>query len=101
MFQIIPPHDSGIQSSIEEQLQPWEGAWDVQAALDDPRLSDPLAVMMERYYSRLAAMMLDIDVNNSTPVQFTVTAMHGVGHRYMERAFKECGFKVSNRTGHV
>lgn len=91
--QIIPPHDSGIQSSIEEQLQPWEGAWDVQAALDDPRLTDPLSDMMERYYSRLSAMMLDRSINENTPVQFTVTAMHGVGHRYMERAFKECGFK--------
>uniref|UniRef100_A0A6A7G3A3 Phosphoglucomutase-2-like n=1 Tax=Hirondellea gigas TaxID=1518452 RepID=A0A6A7G3A3_9CRUS len=91
--QIIPPHDSGIQSCIEQDLTPWPGVWDVDAAISNPKLSDPLTDMSDKYYSRLGASMLDKTVNANTPLQFTVTAMHGVGHRYVVEAFKAAGFK--------
>ncbi|XP_018014829.1 phosphoglucomutase-2 [Hyalella azteca] len=91
--QIIPPHDSGIQESIEQHLQPWPGVWDTQAAEQHERLSDPLDRMAPLYYQALASSMLDVALNGTTPLRFTVTAMHGVGHRYMKEAFKACGFK--------
>ncbi|KAF2365422.1 Alpha-D-phosphohexomutase alpha/beta/alpha domain I [Trinorchestia longiramus] len=91
--QIITPHDCGIQEKIEEQLEPWGGVWEIDAAVAHPCLSDPLQQMAPLYYSRLAAAMLDTTRNAETPLVFTVTAMHGVGHRYMKEAFKACGFK--------
>ncbi|CAL4228863.1 unnamed protein product, partial [Meganyctiphanes norvegica] len=42
--QIIPPHDSGIQTCIEQNLTPWDDAWDIQKAVSDSRISDPLPV---------------------------------------------------------
>lgn len=93
-FQIIPPHDSGIQKSIEENLSPWEDAWDVEKALADPRLTDPLDDISNKYFSKLGSSMLNKEKNQSSPLTFTVTAMHGVSHDYMVEAFKVCGFKV-------
>lgn len=91
--QIIPPHDSGIQKSIEENLTPWEDAWDVEKALADSRLTDPLDDISNKYFSKLASSMLNEEKNQSSPLTFTVTAMHGVSHDYMVEAFKVCGFK--------
>lgn len=91
--QIIPPHDKGIQKSIEENLEPWENAWDIERAVADPRLSDPLEEMSQKYFSRLADSMLHKDKNRESPLNFTVTAMHGVSHDYMVEAFKVCNFK--------
>lgn len=92
--QIIPPHDSGIQQSIEDNLEPWEGAWDTEKATADPRLSDPLEEMSGKYFAKLSASMLDKEMNAASPINFTVTAMHGVSHDYMVEAFRICGFKV-------
>lgn len=60
----------------------------------DSRLSDPLVEMSSKYFTKLSASMLDKDMNQASPVNFTVTAMHGVSHEYMVEAFRTCGFKV-------
>ncbi|KAK4320745.1 hypothetical protein Pmani_008402 [Petrolisthes manimaculis] len=92
--QIIPPHDTGIQKSIEEQLEPWgTEAWGVERVASDPRVSDPLKEMSSRYFSYLATSMLDREANQASPLTFTVTAMHGVSHSYMVEAFQACNFK--------
>ena len=93
-LQIIPPHDTGIQHSIEDNLEPWQDAWDTEKAIGDSRLSDPLVEMSSKYFSKVSASMLDKDMNQASPIKFTVTAMHGVSHEYMEEAFRICGFKV-------
>lgn len=92
--QIIPPHDSGIQKSIEENLSPWENAWNIEKALTDPKLTDPLDDISNKYFSKLGSSMLDKEKNQASPLTFTLTAMHGVSHDYMVEAFKVCGFKV-------
>ena len=91
--QIIPPHDSGIQSCIEENFEPWQGVWDTDTSLDSALISDPLEEMSALYYRRLRSAMVDPAMNAATPLTFTVTAMHGVGHAYVEEAFKACNFK--------
>ncbi|ROT76705.1 putative phosphoglucomutase-2 [Penaeus vannamei] len=88
-----PKEDNGIQKSIEENLTPWEDAWDVEKALADSRLTDPLDDISNKYFSKLASSMLNEEKNQSSPLTFTVTAMHGVSHDYMVEAFKVCGFK--------
>ncbi|KAG7174532.1 phosphoglucomutase-2-like [Homarus americanus] len=91
--QIIPPHDTGIQKSIEENLVPWENAWDTERAMAHPEMSDPLEEISNKYFSMLASSMLDKDMNKASPLNFTVTSMHGVSHNYMVEAFSSCGFK--------
>lgn len=91
--QIIPPHDSGIQSCIEKNLTPWNDAWNIEKAMEDSRVTDPLPKISSKYYSVLSAQMLNKNTNISTPINFTVTAMHGVGHNYVVEAFKVCNFK--------
>ncbi|XP_071550030.1 phosphopentomutase isoform X2 [Panulirus ornatus] len=91
--QIIPPHDKGIQKSIEDNCEPWENAWATEKALADSRLSDPLVDMSEKYFNKLEASMLDKEMNQASPHTFTVTAMHGVSHDYMVEAFRYCNFK--------
>ncbi|XP_064106627.1 phosphopentomutase-like isoform X1 [Macrobrachium nipponense] len=91
--QIIPPHDRGIQTSIEENVEPWENAWDIEKALADSHISDPLPEMSEKYFSKLSDSMLQKEKNKDSPLKFTVTAMHGVSHNYMVQAFEACNFK--------
>ncbi|KAB7499890.1 Phosphoglucomutase-2 [Armadillidium nasatum] len=91
--QIIPPHDTGIQHCIEENLKPMDDVWDIKKALSNPKLSDPIEEMSSKYFSRLSSSMLDKSRNFNTPLQFTVTAMHGVSHQYMTTAFEVCNFK--------
>nr|XP_045590179.1 phosphoglucomutase-2-like [Procambarus clarkii] len=91
--QIIPPNDKGIQRNIEDNLEPWENAWDIERAMADPRLSDPLVDISNKYFTMLAASMLDKQMNQASPLNFTVTAMHGVSHDYMVEAFRCCNFK--------
>lgn len=91
--QIIPPHDRGIQTSIEENVEPWENAWDIEKALANPHISNPLPEMSEKYFSKLSDSMLQKEKNQHSPLKFTVTAMHGVSHDYMVQAFEACSFK--------
>jgi len=94
--QIIPPHDAGIQTHISANLEPWADVWSLADSLSSgaghPLLSDPLADMEALYYRRLSDSMLSRELNQGTGIVFTVTAMHGVGHRFMEKGFAECGF---------
>ncbi|MCL4141056.1 UNVERIFIED_CONTAM: hypothetical protein GTU68_016705 [Idotea baltica] len=91
--QIIPPHDTGIQQSIEDNLKPFDGVWDIEKAETSPKLSDPIEEISQKYFAALSSSMLDKDMNFETPLSFTVTAMHGVGHDYMVKAFEVCKFK--------
>ncbi|XP_037087325.1 phosphoglucomutase-2-like [Pollicipes pollicipes] len=88
--QIIPPHDRGIQRSIEEQLEPWPGSWDVSAV---GGVTDPGAELTAAYLALLTAAAPHPEQHAGSPLLFTVTSMHGVSHPYMVEAFKACGFK--------
>lgn len=70
----------------------WSLADSLHSGAGHPLLSDPLKEMETLYYQRLSDSMLSRELNQSTGITFTVTAMHGVGHRFMEKGFAECGF---------
>lgn len=57
---------------------------------------DPEPALSEAYLRALAAAAPYPDTHAGSPLHFTVTAMHGVSHPYMVRAFQACGFKVSS-----
>ena len=100
-FQIKPPHDANIQSSILSNLPPSAGAStfdeDYVASFTPdtlPSLIDPWQDTTDAY---LAALKASLVINEDGPqVDFVYTAMHGVGADYIDMAFEQCGFKAVN-----
>uniref|UniRef100_A0A2R5LLS1 Putative phosphoglucomutase/phosphomannomutase n=1 Tax=Ornithodoros turicata TaxID=34597 RepID=A0A2R5LLS1_9ACAR len=91
--QIIPPHDTGIQKSIEQNLEPWEQAWDVELTVNSSLCKDPLGDISKQYYAAMDRHIYDKAQAEECGVTFTFTSMHGVGHSYVVKAFETCGFK--------
>nr|CAD7399459.1 unnamed protein product [Timema cristinae] len=85
--QIIPPHDKNIQKSIVEQLTPWETSWDTSILLTSNLLKDPYSEVWDAYFDLLRSTVVYPMVNARSPLEFTYTAMHGVGYPYMKEAF--------------
>jgi len=53
--QIIPPHDSGIATAIDENLEPW--VWDEKLASESPLSQDPAEKgVIESYFKELSAL---------------------------------------------
>lgn len=59
IFQIIPPHDVGIQSSVEQNLTPWGNAWVTDACKNNKLCTDPLADVLAKYMAELSKLPLD------------------------------------------
>ncbi|XP_037276875.1 phosphoglucomutase 2 [Rhipicephalus microplus] len=91
--QVIAPHDSGIQASIEKNLEPWPKAWDIDQIKTNPLCTDPLEEASKKYFDIIASNIYDRSLNENCGLTFTFTSMHGVGHPYMVKAFEACGFK--------
>lgn len=92
--QILPPHDSNIQTAILANLVPHENAWSTDSCL--ARAVDPLERVTSEYLAALqklpAAMAppdSEGDVEEGGP-RLVATAMHGVAHRYLQLAFSTC-----------
>eukprot|EP00873_Tetraselmis_striata_P004074 jgi/Tetstr1/424338/TSEL_014903.t2 len=84
--QIVPPHDNGIATAILDNLP----LWDVSAFMgaEQPGLSDPLEEVASAYYAALReALLLDVAVPDGFRV--TYTPLHGVGGKWLQRAFRE------------
>ncbi|CAI9586136.1 unnamed protein product [Staurois parvus] len=90
--QIIPPHDTGIAQSIEENLEPWPQAWDDSLIDGSSLLKDPLQSINEDYFSDLQKHCFHRDINKSTKLKFVHTSVHGVGHVSVQSAFQAFGF---------
>uniref|UniRef100_A0A224Z1A7 Phosphoglucomutase / phosphopentomutase n=1 Tax=Rhipicephalus zambeziensis TaxID=60191 RepID=A0A224Z1A7_9ACAR len=91
--QVISPHDSGIQASIEKNLEPWPKAWDIDQIKTNPLCTDPLEEVSKKYFDIIASNIYDRSLNENCGLTFTFTSMHGVSHPYMVKAFEACGFK--------
>ena len=72
-----------------------EGVWDLENLRDNSLITNPLEEMCKEYFTRLQNSMINLDMNASSPLKFTVTSMHGVSHLFMVDAFKYCKFSVS------
>lgn len=89
--QITSPHDKNIQESILNNLEPWTGAWSRDLLT---QVIDPMDAVSTAYFSRIKETNCFVDpaVVSKTPLKFTYTSLHGVGHKFITRAFQECGF---------
>jgi hypothetical protein len=75
-------------------LCPWEESWDTSVLASNNQLSDPLQEAKDSYMKTLGQDELQQKLNQECDINFTYTAMHGVGYLYMEEAFRTAKFKV-------
>ncbi|KAJ6243390.1 phosphomannomutase 45a [Anaeramoeba flamelloides] len=93
--QIIPPHDKGISQKILENLE----LLDLEKAseLSSELLYDPIETNQvdEQYYNEIYEELkshLCYNLQSSSYLKITYTAMHGVGYEWIKRAIKTFEF---------
>ncbi|KAM9398392.1 phosphopentomutase isoform 3-T5 [Salvelinus alpinus] len=86
--QIVPPHDKGISVTIEANLEPWPESWDVTSLSHNPLLKDPYQDIHTEYYQTIQQHCHHRDINKSSEVKIVHTSVHGVGHAFVQSAFK-------------
>ncbi|CAL8333216.1 unnamed protein product [Lota lota] len=86
--QIVSPHDKGIAQAIEENLEPWPQAWDTEEALSSSLLQDPYQDIHKQYFKAIQQHCHHRAINKSSEVKIVHTSVHGVGHTFVQAAFK-------------
>uniref|UniRef100_A0A673IAX0 Phosphoglucomutase-2-like n=1 Tax=Sinocyclocheilus rhinocerous TaxID=307959 RepID=A0A673IAX0_9TELE len=86
--QIIPPHDKGIAAAIEQNLEPWPKSWDTDGALQSSLLNDPYQDIHREYCQTIQQHCFHRELNKNTKVKVVHTSVHGVGHIFVQAAFK-------------
>ncbi|XP_059187401.1 glucose 1,6-bisphosphate synthase [Centropristis striata] len=91
--QISSPHDKGILQSIQEQLEPWSAScWEEELVESCSLSTDPLTQINSCYMDELTSLCFHRDLNRSCPLKFVHSSFHGVGHVFVQQAFKAFGF---------
>ncbi|XP_065264022.1 glucose 1,6-bisphosphate synthase [Emys orbicularis] len=91
--QITSPHDKEILKCIEECVEPWNGSWNENLVDTSPLTRDPLEEISKIYMEDLKKICYHRELNTKTNLKFIHTSFHGVGHDYVQLAFKAFGFK--------
>uniref|UniRef100_A0A673G5R3 Phosphoglucomutase 2 n=1 Tax=Sinocyclocheilus rhinocerous TaxID=307959 RepID=A0A673G5R3_9TELE len=86
--QIIPPHDKGIAAAIEQNLEPWPKSWDTDGALQSSLLNDPYQDIHREYCKTIQQHCFHRELNTNSEVKIVHTSVHGVGHIFVQAAFK-------------
>ncbi|CAG5939293.1 unnamed protein product [Menidia menidia] len=86
--QIVSPHDKGISKAIEENLEPWPESWNTEEALKSPLLKDPYQDIHTQYFKAIQKHCHHREINKSSEVKIVHTSVHGVGHSFVQSAFK-------------
>mmetsp|Transcript_20536 Transcript_20536/g.28815 ORF Transcript_20536/g.28815 Transcript_20536/m.28815 type:complete len:593 (-) Transcript_20536:421-2199(-) len=89
--QIISPHDSGIATCINKNLEPWN--IDHHAILRESKLlHDPLQDILTHYFRDIKEKCsFQSAVSGTHKLGIVFTPMHGVGHYWTSQAFKAFG----------
>ncbi|OCT93418.1 glucose 1,6-bisphosphate synthase [Xenopus laevis] len=90
--QITSPHDKEILKSIEQHAEPWDQSWQENLPDSSPLARDPLQEISRSYMEDLESLCFHRHLNTKTPLKFVHTSFHGVGHDYVQAAFKVFGF---------
>uniref|UniRef100_A0A8C6X985 Phosphoglucomutase 2 n=1 Tax=Naja naja TaxID=35670 RepID=A0A8C6X985_NAJNA len=90
--QIIGPHDRGIADAINGNLEPWPQAWEDSLIDPSPLLHDPFATVNKDYFKDIQRHCCHRDINKETKLKFVHTSVHGVGHEFVQSAFKAFDF---------
>uniref|UniRef100_A0A673C9X3 Phosphoglucomutase 2 n=1 Tax=Sphaeramia orbicularis TaxID=375764 RepID=A0A673C9X3_9TELE len=86
--QIVSPHDKGISKAIEENLEPWPESWNTEEALKSSLLKDPYQDINTQYFKAIQKHCHHREINKSSEVKIVHTSVHGVGHAFVQSAFK-------------
>ncbi|TMS23414.1 Phosphoglucomutase-2 [Larimichthys crocea] len=86
--QIVAPHDKGIAKAIEENLEPWPESWNAEEALKSSLLKNPYEDINTQYFKAIQKHCHHRDINKSSEVKIVHTSVHGVGHAFVQSAFK-------------
>ncbi|KAL0206236.1 hypothetical protein P9112_001543 [Eukaryota sp. TZLM1-RC] len=90
--QIIPPHDSGIQNAILENLDLWTSNIKGDEIHTHPKYNDPYNEIIETYFSDITNKVSKTrEVNATSSLKITYTAMHGTGYKYATLAAEAAG----------
>ncbi|MEE6462274.1 hypothetical protein FKM82_001538 [Ascaphus truei] len=92
--QIISPHDKGIAQSIEENLEPWPKAWDDTIIDNSSLLQDPYKSINKDYFEDIQKYCFHRDINKDSKLKFVHTSVHGVGHEFVQSAFRAFSFSA-------
>ncbi|KAJ7990515.1 hypothetical protein DPEC_G00301140 [Dallia pectoralis] len=90
--QISSPNDKEILQFIEESLEPWSESWDESLADSSTMRSDPLREICTAYMEELNSVCFHRELNTKSPLKFVHSSFHGVGHDYVQQAFRAFGF---------
>ncbi|CEP61317.1 phosphoribomutase PRM15 LALA0_S03e00166g [Lachancea lanzarotensis] len=88
--QIIPPHDRLIAQSIDDNLKPWDDAWNYDSikagAIASGKLIDAKSDITQKYVSAVAKRLVFTELSSTkNKPWFVYTPMHGVGSEIFER----------------
>ncbi|XP_038163520.1 glucose 1,6-bisphosphate synthase isoform X2 [Cyprinodon tularosa] len=91
--QIASPHDKEVLRCIEEQLEPWNSScWDEELVKNSSLRTDPLTQINSFYMEDLTSLCFHRDLNSSCTLKFIHSSFHGVGHEFVQQAFRVFGF---------
>ncbi|XP_069825577.1 glucose 1,6-bisphosphate synthase [Dendropsophus ebraccatus] len=90
--QITSPHDKEILKCVEQEPEPWADSWSLNLADTSPLMSDPLQAVTQNYMDDLRPLCCHRELNQKTTLRFVHTSFHGVGHDYVQSAFRVFGF---------
>nr|XP_006129600.1 phosphoglucomutase-2 isoform X3 [Pelodiscus sinensis] len=91
--QITSPHDKGISQTIEDNQEPWPQAWDDSLIDSSLLLHDPYVTINKDYFKDIQKHCFHRNINKETKLKFIHTSVHGVGHEFVQSAFKAFDFK--------
>uniref|UniRef100_A0A673WY63 Phosphoglucomutase 2-like 1 n=1 Tax=Salmo trutta TaxID=8032 RepID=A0A673WY63_SALTR len=89
--QISSPNDKEILKCIEESSEPWSESWNESLADNSPLRSDPLREISKKYMEDLSSVCFH-RYQFTSPLKFVHSSFHGVGHDYVQQAFRAFGF---------
>lgn len=91
--QIVSPHDKEILKCVEESAEPWNHSWNENLADTSLFTKDPLEEICTVYMEDLKTICFYRKLNTKTSLKFVHTSFHGVGHDYVQSAFRVFGFQ--------
>ncbi|TGZ73225.1 hypothetical protein CRM22_001645 [Opisthorchis felineus] len=91
--QIISPHDKGISQCIDESLAPEDASWNTEGVETHPLCRNPMPEIIDTYCRlQKERVCFTPEENPKCKIQFTYTAMHGVGWDAVKRICFSFGF---------
>ncbi|NXN19098.1 PGM2L synthase, partial [Indicator maculatus] len=91
--QVTSPHDKEMLQCMEQCLEPWAGSWEESLVDSSPLRQDPLSTICHSYMQDLTKLCYHRELNQQSPLRVVHSSFHGVGHSYVQEAFRAFGLQ--------